>query len=481
MSADQLIQYLSWSIYLVIFLSTAVAAVRRPLRANVDIALLFAATALVIVTSGARTAGIIPAHPLVSVITVGSLLAMAYMLVRLTDDFATAPAWLLRAAAVGLALAVVANLVLPVPAPAWLGLAEITYMVVLLVYVISVFTRESRRTNGVTQRRMSAVAAGCLFLVAAFLAAGLRILLPQYGDVWTVVTELCGLASGVSYFVGFAPPGLLRRAWQEPELRAFLGRAAHLPRLPDTQAILEELERGASTTLGAPHARIGLWQPDEGVLHYPTDPPLTFPLSEIPITAQALESQHAVFSDDVRRLNSTIARAQTPDPRSLLAAPITAGTRRLGVLAVYSTHAPIFAEEDLALVQLLADQAAVVLESRALIDEATRVRALEAATRMKEDFLSAAAHDLKTPLTTLVAQAQLLERKVRRAPDAPADLAGIQKIIGEALRLKTLVLELLDAARTEQGQLVSNPTPMDLVSAGEDVCVRHTSPRHPCS
>ncbi|HUS15662.1 MAG TPA: ATP-binding protein, partial [Chloroflexia bacterium] len=48
-------------------------------------------------------------------------------------------------------------------------------------------------------------------------------------------------------------------------------------------------------------------------------------------------------------------------------------------------------------------------------------------------------------------------------------------------RLKTLVLELLDAARTEQGQLVSNPTPMDLVSAGEDVCVRHTSPRHPCS
>ena len=32
--------------------------------------------------------------------------------------------------------------------------------------------------------------------------------------------------------VGFAPPPILRRAWQEPELRAFLGRAASLPRPP---------------------------------------------------------------------------------------------------------------------------------------------------------------------------------------------------------------------------------------------------------
>lgn len=56
-------------------------------------------------------------------------------------------------------------------------------------------------------------------------------------------------------------------------------------------------------------------------------------------------------------------------------------------------RAPLFADDDLTLTQPLADQAAVILESRALIDEATRVRAQEQATRLKEDFLSAAAHD----------------------------------------------------------------------------------------
>jgi signal transduction histidine kinase len=166
---------------------------------------------------------------------------------------------------------------------------------------------------------------------------------------------------------------------------------------------------------------------------------------------------------------------------AVLAAPITAGDKRLGALVVYSPRAPVFAEDDLALVQLLADQAAVVLESRALIDEAARVRAREEVTRLKEDFLSAAAHDLKTPLTTLVAQAQLLERRAVRMPAAPADVEGIRRLVREAQRLKTLVLELLDAARAEQGRLVGQREEVDLVALAQEICVRHTSPRHPCS
>jgi signal transduction histidine kinase len=165
---------------------------------------------------------------------------------------------------------------------------------------------------------------------------------------------------------------------------------------------------------------------------------------------------------------------------TVLAAPITAGERRLGVLVVYAPRAPIFAEDDLALSQLLADQAAVILESRALIDEATRVRAYEEATRLKEDFLSAAAHDLKTPLTTLVARTQLLERRAQRDPTAPADLASIQLLVHEAQRLKRLVLELLDAARAEQGRLVGACTTVDLVALAGDICQRHGSARHPC-
>jgi signal transduction histidine kinase len=108
------------------------------------------------------------------------------------------------------------------------------------------------------------------------------------------------------------------------------------------------------------------------------------------------------------------------------------------------------------------------------------VRAREEATRLKDDFLSAAAHDLKTPLTTLVARAQLLERRARHDPATPPDLPSIQLLVQEGLRLKRLVLELLDASRTEQGRLLSERTPVDLAALAREVCARHASELHGC-
>src|SRR5437667_192789 len=62
-------------------------------------------------------------------------------------------------------------------------------------------------------------------------------------------------------------PPFLRRAWQAPELRDLLIRAASLPRLPTTLDIVRELERGAAGATGA-RARIGLWQEDEAVIRF---------------------------------------------------------------------------------------------------------------------------------------------------------------------------------------------------------------------
>jgi signal transduction histidine kinase len=199
------------------------------------------------------------------------------------------------------------------------------------------------------------------------------------------------------------------------------------------------------------------------------------------IAGRAFLTQRPALTDNIEVDNPAGAqRALQYGARALLAAPITAGDRRLGVLVAYAPRAPIFADEDLELVKLLADQAAVVLESRALIDEAARVQAREEVARLKEDFLSAAAHDLKTPLTVLVAQAQFMERRVARNPDLPADPKSIQRIVQETQRLRELVLELLDASRAEQGMLVGEREEADLVALARQVCARRGTERHPC-
>lgn len=86
-----------------------------------------------------------------------------------------------------------------------------------------------------------------------------------------------------------------------------------------------------------------------------------------------------------------------PEPRSRhRSAPATS---TLAYWVVYASQEPVFANSDLQLLRLLADQAAVVLEGRTLLDEVVHVHAREEAMRLKVDFLSSAAHQLKTPLT----------------------------------------------------------------------------------
>lgn len=289
---------------------------------------------------------------------------------------------------------------------------------------------------------MQAVASGSFFLGLTILTIGLSAVPGALSPLWMLLSQFGGLLCGLGFFVGFAPPTWLRRAWQEPEVRAFLGRAASLPRLPDTQAIVRELEQGAANSLGTTSATIALWDEQTGVLAGLLDgaPYQTQPGKAI--GGRAFARQESLFVADAARADPSNADLyQRYKANAVLAAPITAGDKRLGVLIVFAPRAPIFADDDLVLAGLLADQAAVILESRTLIDEAARVRAREEATHLKDDFLSAAAHDLKTPLTSLVAQAQLLELRASRDPAAPADQKGIQRMVTEAQRLKRLVLE----------------------------------------
>jgi signal transduction histidine kinase len=483
MTIDQFLTYLSWSIYILLFAVALVQAIRRPLRANIDVAISFGFLAVVIAISLAGRLHIVdPASLVISGISASLLMAMVYMLLRLVADFANVPTWIMRVSEVALALIVIGNFALPLPRPVWFTLLEIIYLVALLVYTTVRFIRESHHSSGVTKRRLRAVAVGSLALFAIFVLAGLGLFVRDLSTSLQIGTQVLAITSAAGYFLGFATPSILRRAWQEPELRSFLGRAAALPRLPTTEAIVRELEVGAAPSVGAPDAAIGLWDEEKGVLNInwrgeklERVPSLTTTLG------RAFLQQKPVFTPNITPDNPMYGQAVGKyNIRAIMAAPITAGTKKLGVLGAFAPRAPIFADEDLALLSLLADQAAVILESRALIDEAARVRAREEVARLKEDFLSAAAHDLKTPLTILVAQTELLERRALRAPEAPADIASLRNLKREVHRLKTLVLELLDAARAEQGKLVGDRGPVDIVAAALEVCQRHDSLLHPC-
>jgi signal transduction histidine kinase len=98
----------------------------------------------------------------------------------------------------------------------------------------------------------------------------------------------------------------------------------------------------------------------------------------------------------------------------------------------------------------------------------------EAATRVRDTFLSLASHELRSPLTTIMLSAQLAQRRVRRmasatqesAPDPAPDLEKLGTLLAQIETAVThqdrLVDELLDVSRIQTGRLTFNMAPCDL-------------------
>ena len=106
------------------------------------------------------------------------------------------------------------------------------------------------------------------------------------------------------------------------------------------------------------------------------------------------------------------------------------------------------------------------LERERLLEAERRARAqAEAALRLRDEFLAVAAHELKTPLTSLRGQAELTIRRIeRRGVADPEQVRRALEVIRlQVGRLSNLVVRLLDISRLEGGELELERQTVDLV------------------
>src|SRR5207237_4660638 len=98
------------------------------------------------------------------------------------------------------------------------------------------------------------------------------------------------------------------------------------------------------------------------------------------------------------------------------------------------------------------------------------------AIRLRDDFLSVAGHELKTPLASLLLQIQGLERLARKgalAEDLDRVLDRLRRMVESGERLDRLIRELLDISRVASGHLAIDRAEVDLVALVREVVARH--------
>lgn len=263
------------------------------------------------------------------------------------------------------------------------------------------------------------------------------------------------------------------------EYEATLASVAQLaaPHFADYCFILVQEKDGAYRRLLSHHADPTVdAMLQEFIASYPFDPSAPVGAARVVRTGEP-EFQAGVGEDLYRAValdDRHLELMRRVGANSYISVPLSARGQFLGAITFSRMGArQPYDEHDLALAKELGYRAAMALDNARLYREARE------AIRTRDAFISIAAHELKTPLTSLYGYSMLLRRRGEREGWVnERDRKAIDTIVEQARRLNKMIESLLDFSRLEAGQLSIERAPVDVVALVEAVVTEARATLH---
>ena len=389
---------------------------RRRDRASVWAAAAFGSLALLELLS------LIPTHErnigekIVTRIGVVILVAFPYLLFRFTNVFRRAGRPFAQAVlGLTLVLTVWACAIPRYPQPGEprnTGVEAFTIVFLLHWTILSIAAatllwRAGREQPSVAKRRMQFLA-----FASATLTLALILVLPTSNSDsgWALGTQIFGFLAVAAFLFGFSPPQVVRVLWRTPEAERFQAAMASLLTFAETEEeVASRVIEPAAQLVGARAAAI---RNAEGTL----------------VGAWNLPPGEPGW-DDAELVEVAVPGAS---------------------LSVWTTpEAPFFGEDELALLRALGSVTGLALDRVRLYQKEHETRLqLERANEVKSNFISLAAHELRTPMTTIHGFVTTLYHLGDRLDDAQRS-AVRDALIEQTDRMSRLVEQLLDLSRLD--------------------------------
>lgn len=429
------------------------AFLRQRDRARLDAALLMAAMALALFA-------VDPTFPLWLFISGSvSLFATPYLLLRLIDrTLVRVPplaAWIALGSAATSALVQFSDVISgavdpmtptyasPALSPLMSALA-VGPFVLLQIYAATLLVRAALASTGTARLRPALVAAASLLLLELVVSQVVRPLLEISStapdDLAASADFLAAALAMLCYLVVFAPPAWASAAWQQRQLGAFLHELGTSATPGDHSAALVTLTHAVRGALGAVSATTV--RADETTGAYvievsdgaEIDPRL---FSSRPMR-EAARTRRVTLARREELETADAAMCRELGVQAVLVIPITSGSRTFGLLMVLAGSSLVFPTEDLGVVNVMVEQAALVLlsarllaEQRALTDQLFQSNvALEHSRHTAEETLRY--RELHDPTTDLPNRTVIESRL--------AELAEVRRRVGGGAAL--LLLDL---------------------------------------
>lgn len=309
---------------------------------------------------------------------------------------------------------------------------------------------------------------------------------PVAGGIWHAPRDVDSEMNRRSPHVESRPPASYAESARREAERArdrttrLLAVTAALVEAATREEVAEAALREGIAAVGAAAGAIGvLVDGGEGVerlamIGYPpeiVEATRHLPIDALGPVATTVRTGQAVWLETNEKLFGCYPQLDTIPARrqygAAISVPLLIGKRSIGVMALRFAEERPLDEELRNLTMAIAGQCALALERSRLFDAERAARAeAEAAVRLRDDFLSSASHDLKTPLTVLQGRSQLLQRQLAR-PDPPnldQLVSGLNEIQAVAVKMEAIIAELQDVAHLQIGRpLELHRRPTDLV------------------
>jgi signal transduction histidine kinase len=148
--------------------------------------------------------------------------------------------------------------------------------------------------------------------------------------------------------------------------------------------------------------------------------------------------------------------------KSMVGVPLLVRGESLGVLHVGTLTARRFTQDEVELLQLVAERVAIAIERAQLHEELIQL------DQLKLNFVAIASHELRTPATSVYG---VLKTLSDRGPVLTEELREelIRVGVEQGERLRRLLEELLDLSRLDARAIIVEPRPVVLKSALADV------------
>lgn len=187
------------------------------------------------------------------------------------------------------------------------------------------------------------------------------------------------------------------------------------------------------------------------------------------IVGTVAKTKQPFISNDVDSVAHFYRNPLLPNTNSELAVPMRKGQELLGVLDIQSERHNRFSNDDVSLMQSIADQIAVAVDNARLLAEQTEtILKLQELDRLKSEFIGMISHEMRTPMTAVLGFSELLLQGFSGELTTQAK-EDVQLIYDNGQHLLKIINDILEVAKIETGQTKLTLQPVDVYTVVEEV------------